>query len=96
MKINGKDVISSVERPAAPPPVGPPSPRPDRVTLERGPSAAAIASAASRASGTRAARLRELEAAVKSGNYRPDASQIADQILDAADVDARLRALLNG
>jgi flagellar biosynthesis anti-sigma factor FlgM len=47
-----------------------------------------------RASAVRTARLEQIAAAIKQGQYRPDASRIADQILTAAEVDARLRALL--
>jgi negative regulator of flagellin synthesis FlgM len=43
---------------------------------------------------SRTARLQELEAAIKSGTYQPDAGRIAQQILDAAQLDARLEALL--
>ena len=43
---------------------------------------------------SRGARLQELEAAIKAGTYHPDAGRIASQILDAAQLDARLQALL--
>jgi anti-sigma28 factor (negative regulator of flagellin synthesis) len=43
---------------------------------------------------SRSARLRQIEALVKSGAYRPDPAQIAEQILDAAEIDANLLALL--
>jgi anti-sigma28 factor (negative regulator of flagellin synthesis) len=46
-----------------------------------------------RAGGARAARLSHIEAAVRGGNYRPDPGQIAEQILNAAEVDARLQAM---
>ena len=36
----------------------------------------------------------QLESALKGGHYRPDAQRIADQILSAAEVDARLRAMM--
>ena len=42
----------------------------------------------------RGARLQELEAAIRTGTYQPDPGRIASQILDAAQLDARLLALL--
>ena len=47
-----------------------------------------------RAGGARAARLSQIEAAVRGGHYRPDPGQIAEQILNAAEVDAKLQAML--
>ncbi len=45
----------------------------------------------------RAAQVREIVASVRQGTYQqPSAQQIADQIIDAAEIDARLRALLGG
>jgi negative regulator of flagellin synthesis FlgM len=44
----------------------------------------------------RAERLQQLEAAIRSGTYQPDAGRIAEQILDAAVLDARLEAMLKG
>jgi hypothetical protein len=35
-----------------------------------------------------------LEARVRAGGYRPDPSRVADEILQDAEVDARLQALL--
>jgi anti-sigma28 factor (negative regulator of flagellin synthesis) len=49
-----------------------------------------------RAGGARSARLSQIEAAVRGGHYRPDPGQIAEQILNAAEVDATLQALLRG
>ena len=53
-----------------------------------------VASMRQRAGGARAARLSQIEAAVRGGNYRPDPGQIAEQILNAAEVDAKLQAML--
>ena len=53
-----------------------------------------VASMRQRAGGARAVRLSQIEAAVRGGNYRPDPGQIAEQILNAAEVDAKLQALL--
>lgn len=44
----------------------------------------------------RTTRLQELEAAIRHGGYQPDAGQLADKIIQAAEVDARLRAIFGG
>jgi anti-sigma28 factor (negative regulator of flagellin synthesis) len=96
MKINGNDPIHEVERAAPIAPTPALATRPDRVTVERNPNVQAVASAASSASGARAVRFRQLETAIKAGTYRPDPSQVADQILDAAAIDAKLSTLFTG
>ena len=96
MKITGKDQIQGVDRASPTPPVADPLARPDRVTLDSNPSGLAVANAASRATGAHAERLSQLATAIKAGNYHPDPSQVADQILDAAAVDAALRNMLSG
>jgi anti-sigma28 factor (negative regulator of flagellin synthesis) len=40
--------------------------------------------------------LAQVENAVRSGTYAPSASQLADRLLNAAEIDARLQALLRG
>ncbi len=53
--------------------------------------------APSMAASAREAQVREIVAAVKGGTYQhPTPQEIADQIVDAAEIDARLRALLGG
>jgi flagellar biosynthesis anti-sigma factor FlgM len=42
----------------------------------------------------RAARVRDIAAAVKKGQYQPDPQQIAEKIVDQAELEARLRAML--
>ncbi len=49
----------------------------------------------SKAGALRASKLEQIVAAVRKGVYRPDAGRIADQILQAAEIDARLRAMLD-
>jgi anti-sigma28 factor (negative regulator of flagellin synthesis) len=67
----------------------------DRVSVDEGTKLAdQVQSAKLRAGGVRAARLSQIEAAVRGGHYRPDPGQIAEQILSAAEVDAKLQALL--
>lgn len=41
----------------------------------------------------RAERLREVESAVKRGTYTPDAQRIAERIIQAAELEARIRSL---
>jgi anti-sigma28 factor (negative regulator of flagellin synthesis) len=44
----------------------------------------------------RAARIQQLEAAIREGGYQPDAGQLAEKIVQAAEVDARLSAAFGG
>ncbi len=55
--------------------------------------AQAVAAASQAAGPARAARLAAIEAAVRQGTYRPDPQRIAQQILDDAEVAARLQSL---
>jgi negative regulator of flagellin synthesis FlgM len=55
--------------------------------------AAAVAQAAQHASGARGAKLAAIEAAVRQGTYKPDPHQIAQQILDDAELAARLQRM---
>ena len=47
------------------------------------------------ASKERSVRLQELEAQVQAGTYKPDAGRIAEQILAEAELNARIRSMLN-
>lgn len=68
----------------------------DRVTLERTKELkATIERAKVGAGGVRAAQLQALEASIRSGTFRTSPQQLAEKLLQAAEVDARLRALLN-
>ena len=96
MNIKGTKAIHGVEwNPHSPPPEAGTTKR-DRVTVEGATRAEVVAAASTRANAGRSARMQQLEAAIKAGHYRPDAGQLADQLLDAAEVDARLRAMLKG
>jgi len=55
----------------------------------------AIATARDALGGARAARLEQLAAQVKSGGYKPDPNQVANQILSDAEVEAHIQAMLN-
>jgi anti-sigma28 factor (negative regulator of flagellin synthesis) len=43
-----------------------------------------------------AARLTEVENAIRAGTYAPSASQLASRLLDEAEIDARLQVMLGG
>jgi anti-sigma28 factor (negative regulator of flagellin synthesis) len=55
-----------------------------------------LTSAKQRTKATRTGRLRELEAALRGGTYQPDVGQLAEKLLSAAEIDARLRAMMRG
>jgi anti-sigma28 factor (negative regulator of flagellin synthesis) len=42
------------------------------------------------------ARLAEVENAIRTGTYAPSASQLASRLVDEAEIDARLQAMLGG
>ncbi len=66
----------------------------DRVsTSESAKIDAAIAEASRNAGTARTERLAAIEAAVKQGTYKPDPARIAQEILDDAELAARLQAL---
>jgi len=67
----------------------------DRIsTTERVQVQAAIDRARAAASDARAARLADIEAAVRKGEYRPDPARIAQRILDEAELLARIHVML--
>jgi anti-sigma28 factor (negative regulator of flagellin synthesis) len=77
-------------------PPSPPLRHEDRVTIEGNQVAEQLNSFKLRAVPGRTARLEQLESAIKAGQYQPDASQLAEKLLSAAEIDARLRALMRG
>jgi hypothetical protein len=71
--------------------------RSDRVSTVEGQQALALArSVQAKVGAGHAAMLAQVENAVRSGTYAPSASQLADRLLNAAEIDARLQALLRG
>ncbi len=98
MKINNDKPVTGVDRGSTPATESTTAPaRPDRVSLEQSQNAAALAeSSRSSASAARATRLRHIEDAVRSGSYKPNPSRVADDILAAAELEARLRAMMGG
>jgi negative regulator of flagellin synthesis FlgM len=69
--------------------------RDDTVSTEESQKvAAAIAAASKGAAVERSAKLSAIEAAVRQGTYKPDPQRIAQEILDDAELAARLQLLL--
>jgi anti-sigma28 factor (negative regulator of flagellin synthesis) len=68
----------------------------DKVTIEGRHVAELLSSSRMRSDNARTGRLEQLESQIRAGTYRPDAGQLAEKLLSAAEVDARLRALLKG
>jgi negative regulator of flagellin synthesis FlgM len=66
----------------------------DRISTDDSARVAAVVSAAQENAGSgRTAKLRAIETAVRQGTYRPDPQRIAQEILDDAELAARLQAL---
>jgi negative regulator of flagellin synthesis FlgM len=67
----------------------------DKVTTEASRSLAAAVGEAARSTNSagREAKLQAIEAAVKQGTYRPDPQRIAQEILNDAELAARLQAM---
>lgn len=94
MKIKGSTEVTPVRRTPETQPIGTPD-RQDRVSTEQVDQAVKSAKVAqSLAAGDRTAKLKQLEAQVRAGNYRPDPLQIAEELLRTAELTARLRALI--
>ena len=69
----------------------------DKVSLEGAKQVEAVVQAVQTTMGaSRAQRLQELETAIRQGGYKPDVGQLAESIVQAAEVDARLRAIFGG
>ncbi len=104
MKINEAQGTVAAHRAVAPPSGGdvaadadlpPPTAPAVRVTTDDAISfKASVANGMTMAAGERSLRIQTLTQAVRSGGYRPSVSQLADQILAQAELDARLAAAL--
>ena len=72
-------------------------PQADKVSLDGAKQVEAIVQAVQTSMGVdRNSRLQELETAIRQGGYRPDAGQLAEKIVQAAEVDARLSVIFGG
>lgn len=99
MRVEDKSSLKSADSPPAKP-AGDRSavaPQADKVSLESAKRVEAIVQAVqSGLSVDRNVRLQELESAIRQGRYQPNVSQLAEKIVRAAEVDARLRAIFGG
>jgi anti-sigma28 factor (negative regulator of flagellin synthesis) len=72
-------------------------PQADKVSIDGAKQVEAIVQAVQTNMGVdRNTRLQELEVAIRQGGYRPNAGQLAEKIVQAAEVDARLRVIFGG
>ena len=93
MKINETKAVAEVGRVASPETQAPP-PK-DRVTVSNSREVdAAIATAKTSQAAERPRRLEALEARVRAGEYHPDPSRVAQEILQDAEIEARLQSIL--
>ena len=71
------------------------SPKGDKVSVDSVKKIEAVVESVRTGSmANRTAQLQELENAIRQGTYRPDASRLAEKIIQAAEIDARLRAIM--
>ena len=99
MMIKNTTSVGGVEPAASKPQADAAAPRlkSDRVSTANAEQAAALARAVQTDIGTsHAARLAQIEDAIRAGSYQPSASQLASRLVDAAEIDARLQAMLRG
>jgi anti-sigma28 factor (negative regulator of flagellin synthesis) len=69
----------------------------DRVsTLDAHRAADAARGAQAKVGEMRLVRLVRIGEAIRSGNYQPSASQVANRLLDAAEIDQHLKVILGG
>jgi anti-sigma28 factor (negative regulator of flagellin synthesis) len=79
---------------AAAPPDAPPDAPVDRVSMDQlGRVKKSVEAGVTMAAAERSERLHSLVQAVRSGTYRPNASQLAEQILAEAELDAKLAGI---
>ena len=72
-------------------------PQADRVSLDGVKQVEAVVQSVQSSMGVnRNSRLQELEVAIRQGGYRPNAGQLAEKIVQAAEIDARLRVIFGG
>jgi len=70
-------------------------PTADKVSQDQSEQFAQTVAVAQQAQGSaRTARLQQLTDAVRNGTYKPDPGQVAENILDDAEIDARMQAML--
>ncbi|MBX7100756.1 MAG: hypothetical protein K1X89_23790 [Myxococcaceae bacterium] len=92
MKVRDSKDVAALPPPAASAP--PRRPKEDTVRVDRASALAPSVESTRVATGSaRAQHLEALRSAVRGGTVRPSADQIAEKILQTAELDARLRAM---
>jgi anti-sigma28 factor (negative regulator of flagellin synthesis) len=66
----------------------------EKVSVSSAVDEVALRAAQAAASASRAQRVQEVISAVKNGQYYPSPQQIANQLVSAAEIEAKLRALM--
>jgi anti-sigma28 factor (negative regulator of flagellin synthesis) len=95
MKITDTKPVGPVDRVTTPDPAIANPPK-DRVTVHESRAAQVSVGAARSATSTgRASRLKDIEQQVRAGNFRPNPSRVAEEILQDAEIDAKLRQLIS-
>ena len=93
MKINETKSVAEVAR-VATPDASVAQPK-DRVTVSKSRDVdGAISTVKSSQVNARPGRLKNLETLVRAGQFHPDPSRVAEEILQDAEVDARLQSIL--
>jgi anti-sigma28 factor (negative regulator of flagellin synthesis) len=97
MMIKNTTPISSVESTTSKPQKEEAHSRPplDRATTAEAQQALALAqSLKGKVGASHSAMLAQVESAIRSGTYRPSATQLANKLVDAAVIDAKLQAMM--
>ena len=99
MMIKNTTSVTSVESATNKPPKEEALARPrlDRVTTAEAQQVLALAqSVKGKVSASHSAMLAQIESAIRSGTYSPSAGQLANRLLAAAEIDARIQAMMRG
>jgi anti-sigma28 factor (negative regulator of flagellin synthesis) len=99
MRVEDKQSIQGTDAAPAKPAGDKSAVRPpaDKVSLDGVKQVEAVVQAVKTSMGVdRSSRLQALEIAIRQGGYKPDAGQLAEKIVQAAEVDARLSVIFGG
>jgi anti-sigma28 factor (negative regulator of flagellin synthesis) len=99
MMIKNTTSIGSVESTTSKPQKeeAPSRTRLDRVTTAEAQQALALAqSVRGKVAASHSSMLTRIESAIRSGTYSPSAGQLASKLLTAAEIDAKLQAMMQG
>lgn len=67
----------------------------DKVSVSTPQQEAAVQAAVASVAASRSARVQEIVSAIRSGQYYPSPQQIAQKLVSEAEIDARIRAMMN-